>query len=106
MVTTRQGPTRTALTLTFGDKKGGLEGVSPQNGFVRAVFTRMVPTPQVGFCFLVLFFGAFSCHIHICIYILFVSLSSIMANVQFFFVNNVLGFAKKENNTENLLSLP
>lgn len=100
------------------EKINALKNISHQNSFVGAVFTRMVPTPLgwvFVFCFVLVFvfvfcfflFWLFHVTSIICIYILFVSLSSVSWQMYRFFVvvNNVLGFAKKENK-KTLLSLP
>ena len=93
--------------MIFENENNALKNIYHQNSFVGTVHTHGTPHPQVGFLLVLVFLGAFSCYIHTCIYILFVSLSSVSWQMYrfSFFVNNVLGFAKK-GNTKTLLSLP
>lgn len=86
--------------MVFGnEKRNALKNISHQNSFVGTVFTRMVPTPLSWvFWFFVLFFPCFfMLHPYLYLYLICFTFRYIMANVQIFFVNNVLGFAKKEN---------
>lgn len=64
--------------------------------------------PRLGFRFLFCFFLDFFHVTSISVFISYLfTFKCIMANVQFFVVNNVLGFAKKENKQKKTpLSLP
>lgn len=88
--------------MMFGKReKNALKTSSHQNSFVGTVFTRMSPHPQVGFLgFVFVFWGAF----HVTSISVFISylfhFQVYHGKCTDFFVNNVLGFAKKEDNNK------
>lgn len=92
------------------EKINALKNISHQNCFVGAVFTRMVPTPLgwvFVFCFVLVFVFVFCFFLF---WLFHVTSISVFISYLFHFqvyhgkctdffvvVNNVLGFAKKEN---------
>lgn len=84
--------------MMFGNWKGNALEISATKIVLSALFARMVPTP-LGWVFVSCFFLDFFHVTSISVFISYLfTFKCIMANVQFFVVvNNVLGFAKKEN---------